>query len=290
MATVSSSSRPFGNDVELNTSDQNKAAASENDENVPVNGVQNVELLEEEANCKEIRPKENGQHMSEEETLSNELHNGDFLVEKQGHKSSTETDEEGPAMKDLMQTCQNDIDTVISQKKPEINTAKELKDSPEDDINRTTIKPNDSASIRPQLLQRHSPNSRSHNTGGCHKFQDEEARAEYMKIKSEVTGEAETSESEDEAAAGEHTGSHSSPDAKTKAEYRKIKYEVTGEALTSESEDENAHNGLQKVEINKDLHNEWMDVFGNGLLKRKVYSFHSRLCRGILFPVNNNFF
>jgi len=100
-----------------------------------------------------------------------------------------------------------------------------------------------------------------------------------MKIKSEVIGEAETSESEDEEESATvehiHPGSHSSPDSKTKAEYRKIKYEVTGEALTSESEDENTDEGDVRKQLADDAKKEsssqeWLDIFGNGLLRRRV--------------------
>lgn len=132
--------------------------------------------------------------------------------------------------------------------------------------------------FKPLLKKRRSPRSGSpeHN----HKFFDEESKAEYMKIKSEVTGEAETSESEDDddmpPLEATHHGSHHSPDAKTKAEYRKIKYEVTGEALTSESEDENVSEEEIKKQVaearEKDTlsSNEWVDILGNGLLKKRV--------------------
>lgn len=130
--------------------------------------------------------------------------------------------------------------------------------------------------FKPLLKQRRSPRNGSpeHN----HKFFDEQSKAEYLKIKSEVTGEAETSESEDDdnlpPLEPTHHGSHHSPDAKTKAEYRKIKYEVTGEALTSESEDENVSEEEIKKQVEegrvKDTSDEWVDILGNGLLKKRV--------------------
>lgn len=101
-------------------------------------------------------------------------------------------------------------------------------------------------------------------------------------------------------------GSHRSPDAETKAEYRKIKEEVTGEGETSESEvdDEDEMPGLIDVESNikqtkvkstaseastkskqleqmaspglvsdneqKEKVDKWVDILGNGLLKKRV--------------------
>ncbi|XP_031556635.1 peptidyl-prolyl cis-trans isomerase FKBP8-like [Actinia tenebrosa] len=132
--------------------------------------------------------------------------------------------------------------------------------------------------FKPLLKQRKSPKNGSpdHN----HKFFDKESKAEYLKIKSEVTGEAETSESEDDSELPPleptHHGSHHSPDAKTKAEYRKIKYEVTGEALTSESEDENVSEeeikkqAKEAREKDSSSSNEWIDILGNGLLKKRT--------------------
>ncbi|CAH3161632.1 unnamed protein product, partial [Porites evermanni] len=66
-------------------------------------------------------------------------------------------------------------------------------------------------------------------------------------------------------------GSHRSPDRKSKAEYRKIKSEVTGEGETSESEDDDetteknasAHAMDQEADT-------WMDLLGNGLLKKRI--------------------
>ncbi|XP_048583994.1 peptidyl-prolyl cis-trans isomerase FKBP8 isoform X2 [Nematostella vectensis] len=121
-------------------------------------------------------------------------------------------------------------------------------------------------------------------SGVSHKFTDEKSKAEYLKIKSEVTGGAETSESEGETdKTPEHHGSHHSPDAETRAEYRKIKFEVTGEAETSESDDgdNSAMPGLiddtksvsqvQVYEKSKEVNEEeWTDILGNGLLKKKV--------------------
>ena len=93
-------------------------------------------------------------------------------------------------------------------------------------------------------------------------------------------------------------GSHRSPDRETRAEYRKIKEEVTGEGETSESDDDNdadmpglidvAPEGKEDTskdsdsnELQKDIGvtdegekneaaNEWVDVLGNGLLKKRV--------------------
>lgn len=64
-------------------------------------------------------------------------------------------------------------------------------------------------------------------------------------------------------------GSHRSPDRKSKDEYRKIKSEVTGEGETSESEGEEKDLETSKLdsEQSKDT---WMDMLGNGLLKKRV--------------------
>ena len=57
-------------------------------------------------------------------------------------------------------------------------------------------------------------------------------------------------------------GSHRSPDRKSKDEYRKIKSEVTGEGETSESEGEEKDSDQSR--------DPWMDILGNGLLKKRV--------------------
>lgn len=57
-------------------------------------------------------------------------------------------------------------------------------------------------------------------------------------------------------------GSHRSPDRKSKDEYRKIKSEVTGEGETSESEGEEKDSDQSR--------DTWMDILGNGLLKKRV--------------------
>ena len=57
-------------------------------------------------------------------------------------------------------------------------------------------------------------------------------------------------------------GSHRSPDRKSKDEYRKIKCEVTGEGETSESEGEEKDSNQSQ--------DTWMDILGNGLLKKRV--------------------
>lgn len=65
-------------------------------------------------------------------------------------------------------------------------------------------------------------------------------------------------------------GSHRSPDRKSKDEYRKIKSEVTGEGETSESEGEEKDSDQSQ--------DTWMDILGNGLLKKRVMSTAARLC------------
>ena len=66
------------------------------------------------------------------------------------------------------------------------------------------------------------------------------------------------------SAADHESGSHRSPDRKSKAEYRKIKSEVTGEGETSESE------GEEKDLDTDQSQDTWMDILGNGLLKKRV--------------------
>jgi len=65
-------------------------------------------------------------------------------------------------------------------------------------------------------------------------------------------------------------GSHRSPDRKSKDEYRKIKSEVTGEGETSESEGEEKDSDQSQ--------DTWMDILGNGLLKKRVMSTNTKLC------------
>ena len=65
-------------------------------------------------------------------------------------------------------------------------------------------------------------------------------------------------------------GSHRSPDRKSKDEYRKIKSEVTGEGETSESEGEEKDSDQSQ--------DTWMDILGNGLLKKRVMSTDAKLC------------
>lgn len=71
-------------------------------------------------------------------------------------------------------------------------------------------------------------------------------------------------------------GSHRSPDRKSKAEYRKIKSEVTGEGETSESEDDDDTTEKNPSAHAKDQETDtWMDLLGNGLLKKRVITMYS---------------
>ena len=65
-------------------------------------------------------------------------------------------------------------------------------------------------------------------------------------------------------------GSHRSPDRKSKDEYRKIKSEVTGEGETSESEGEEKDSDHTQ--------DTWMDILGNGLLKKRVILKDTMFC------------
>ena len=75
---------------------------------------------------------------------------------------------------------------------------------------------------------------------------------------------------------GVEGGSHRSPDRKSKVEYRKIKSEVTGEGETSESEGEENNKDTTEKDLkttdndNGAAKDTWMDILGNGLLRKRV--------------------
>ena len=75
---------------------------------------------------------------------------------------------------------------------------------------------------------------------------------------------------------GVEGGSHRSPDRKSKVEYRKIKSEVTGEGETSESEGEENNKDTTGKDLkttendNDQAKDAWMDILGNGLLRKRV--------------------
>lgn len=74
---------------------------------------------------------------------------------------------------------------------------------------------------------------------------------------------------------GTESGSHRSPDKNSKEEYRKIKNEVTGEGETSESEGEangfKDTTAEKETTANDNVDKDtWMDILGNGLLKKRV--------------------
>ena len=102
---------------------------------------------------------------------------------------------------------------------------------------------------------------------------EEESNSELPDTKSESNNTSSAVSFESSHADG---GSHRSPDRKSKAEYRKIKSEVTGEGETSESEDDD-----ETTEKNASAHamdqeaDTWMDLLGNGLLKKRVITMHS---------------
>lgn len=298
-------SSPDKKEGDNDTSNERRSQTNGNVENESlINDMH--ESLEVKKDEKKSRAVESGQHVEElngeNENVKDEkqpsLHerlNGNTEDENQRHEK---VEENGEVDKSFVTVCagdtiKNEKDDKLSKtthQLAELAAENELKnhDSLVEDAANATTKTTNNIEIkenttppRSQPVHRHSPSSgspeRKNHTGGCHKFLDEESRVEYMKIKSEVTGEAETSESEDEeeglTSEHAHHGSHTSPDSKTKAEYRKIKYEITGEALTSESEDENPVEGeKEQEETEKVSSEEWMDIFGNGLLKRRVSS------------------
>ena len=80
-----------------------------------------------------------------------------------------------------------------------------------------------------------------------------------------------------ESSAVEHdSGSHRSPDRKSKVEYRKIKSEVTGEGETSESEGEEKDSDTSARD-NEQSQDTWMDILGNGLLKKRVINIYHHI-------------
>ena len=122
-----------------------------------------------------------------------------------------------------------------------------------------------------------------------HQLGSQESNSELPNASSE-TNVSSKSASESSAAEG---GSHRSPDRKSKVEYRKIKSEVTGEGETSESEGEDNKKdttkkdspGLETTESGSDQPPEsWMDILGNGLLKKRVKSFLKSSCHASSFP------
>ena len=102
----------------------------------------------------------------------------------------------------------------------------------------------------------------------------EESNSELPDTKSETNNTSSAVSFESSHADG---GSHRSPDRKSKAEYRKIKSEVTGEGETSESEDDDEtteKNSSSTHAVDQET-DTWMDLLGNGLLKKRVITMHS---------------
>lgn len=100
--------------------------------------------------------------------------------EAQSEKSSTVTNSPLPKTKSAVEP---------------VKTLTEKEDSTGSNTPTKLAMGNSTGGVTPPLSQvnhRHSPRNgspeRSHHSGGCHKFPDEQSRAEYMKIKSEVTG------------------------------------------------------------------------------------------------------
>lgn len=146
----------------------------------------------------------------------------------------------------------------------------------ETDENPTTKTPNLNALASEKnenLLSSNSEGDIASNTSArLDQLSSQEADSELTNGQSESTVSSKNC-SESSAVEG---GSHRSPDRKSKVEYRKIKSEVTGEGETSESEGEEnnkdvAENDLQSTEHDDDqLKDTSMDILGNGLLKKRV--------------------
>lgn len=106
---------------------------------------------------------------------------------------------------------------------------------------------------------------------------EQEESAPSTKVESQETNPPELSHTQSEINSSPKSspvdhdhGSHRSPDRKSKDEYRKIKSEVTGEGETSESEGEEKDSDQSQ--------DTWMDILGNGLLKKRVMSTYAKLC------------
>jgi len=146
----------------------------------------------------------------------------------------------------------------------------------ETDENPTTKTPNLNALASEKnenLLSSNSEGDIASNTSArLDQLSSQEADSELTNGQSESTVSSKNC-SESSAVEG---GSHRSPDRKSKVEYRKIKSEVTGEGETSESEGEEnnkdvAENELQSTEHDDDQPKDTsMDILGNGLLKKRV--------------------
>lgn len=104
-----------------------------------------------------------------------------------------------------------------------------------------------------------------------HSVNSKETNLEHADSRYEINASTENSLD----SSGVEGGSHRSPDRKTKIEYRKIKSEVTGEGETSESEGEDSTKDKTEKQLNVAANNAqakdtWMDILGNGLLKKRV--------------------
>lgn len=104
-----------------------------------------------------------------------------------------------------------------------------------------------------------------------HSVNSKETNLEHADSRYEINASTENSLD----SSGVEGGSHRSPDRKTKIEYRKIKSEVTGEGETSESEGEDSTKDKTEKQLNvaandAQAKDTWMDILGNGLLKKRV--------------------
>lgn len=166
--------------------------------------------------------------------------------------------EQKPAVHRTLENGTNTSDstdrTEVSEKSSEnINELKTIHQSASETPNLDSLEPGEQEKVLDNNVEEkeNSPNDTN------------QAEAEVSLSPAETNS---SSKSIQETSTTDHeSGSHRSPNRESKAEYRKIKSEVTGEAETSESEGEE-----KDIKTNDQTEDTWMDILGNGLLKKRV--------------------
>ena len=186
----------------------------------------------------------------------------DFLVQKTSFLEN-ESREQKPADEHKSLKVENGTDMLHPVSSEEES---ETKETSSDKINDLTAQEQSTTEtpIRVSLESEEHQNLSSNN-----KLIDQEESVPSTEENSQETNPPELSHTQSDINSSpksspvEHDhGSHRSPDRKSKDEYRKIKSEVTGEGETSESEGEEKHSDQSR--------DPWMDILGNGLLKKRV--------------------
>ena len=166
--------------------------------------------------------------------------------------------EQKPAVHRTLENGTNTSDstdrTEVSEKSSEnINELKTIHQSASETPNLDSLEPGEQEKVLDNNVEKkeNSPNDTN------------QAEAEVSLSPADTNS---SSKSIQETSTADHeSGSHRSPNRESKAEYRKIKSEVTGEAETSESEGEE-----KDIKTNDQTEDTWMDILGNGLLKKRV--------------------